>query len=71
MFELQKTFSFEAGHSLALHKGKCRTPHGHSYLLKIIVRSDSLHNSGSSKNMVVDFNDISDVVKPVIEEYFL
>ncbi len=69
MFELQKSFSFEAGHSLKYHEGKCRGPHGHSYHMEIVLRSAKLVESGTSQNMVMDFGDISGVVKPMIEEY--
>lgn len=70
MFELEKTFHFEAGHSLIHHDGKCRQPHGHSYVLTICVRTTDLIASGPKKNMVMDFGDISNVVEPMIEEYF-
>ena len=39
MFELEKSFTFEAGHSLAHHDGKCKEPHGHSYCLVVHVQS--------------------------------
>jgi 6-pyruvoyltetrahydropterin/6-carboxytetrahydropterin synthase len=69
MFEIEKTFSFEAGHTLELHDGKCSQPHGHSYILKVRVRSESLQESGPKKNMVIDFRDISSLVKPMIKEH--
>jgi len=69
MFELKKSFTFEASHRLAHHNGKCAQLHGHSYTLKIRVRKDSLISEGSSKNMVVDFGDISVLVKPLIEKF--
>ena len=69
MFELEKTFHFEAGHVLVHHKGKCSMPHGHSYILTIQVRSNSLEKSGPKTNMVMDFDDISSQVKPMIFEY--
>lgn len=69
MFQLEKKFTFEAGHSLIHHDGKCRQPHGHSYTLTIHVRSDSLIQSGPKTNMVIDFTEISKIVKPMIEKY--
>jgi len=69
MFELEKTFVFEAGHQLIHHDGKCRNPHGHSYVLLVRVRSDSLEQQGPKRNMVIDFGDISKVVKPMIDHY--
>ena len=69
MFELEKIFRFEAGHVLANHDGKCREPHGHSYVLSVFIRSDSLIESGAKKNMVIDFLDINETVKPMVAEY--
>lgn len=70
MFTLRKKFRFEAGHSLPHHDGKCRHPHGHSYVLEVEVQSPTIQEKGPKKGMVMDFGDISSVVKPMIEEYF-
>ena len=70
MFDLEKTFHFEAGHALTHHDGKCRQPHGHSYKLTIHIRSTELHSSGSKTNMVVDFSDITSLVNPMINQFF-
>lgn len=70
MFELEKTYRFEAGHALVHHDGKCRNPHGHSYQLTLHLKSDTLIPSGPKKNMVLDFTDISTIVKPMINQYF-
>lgn len=70
MFEVEKTFIFDAGHVLKNHDGKCSQPHGHTYTMTVKVRSKELIKEGSKKNMVIDFYDISAVVKPMIEKYF-
>jgi 6-pyruvoyltetrahydropterin/6-carboxytetrahydropterin synthase len=69
MFEIEKTFYFEAGHSLVHHDGKCRDPHGHSYVLTVILRADELISEGPKTNMVFDFIDFSAVVRPLIETH--
>lgn len=69
MFEVEKTFRFEAGHTLMQHNGKCRFPHGHSYVLRVVLRSQTLVSRGPKQAMVEDFQAISDIVKPMIEEY--
>ncbi len=69
MFELEKNFSFEAGHVLPHHEGKCSRPHGHSYGLTVRLRSAQLIGEGASTNMVIDFCDICAVVDPMIKEY--
>lgn len=69
MFELEHSFQFEAGHMLAHHDGKCRNPHGHSYKLTVVIRSNDLISKGPKKNMVIDFSDIEAVVDPMIEKF--
>ncbi len=70
MFEVEKTFTFEAGHVLSHHDGKCANPHGHSYILKVAVRKIDLETDGPKQGMVIDFHQISDVVQPMLKEYF-
>jgi 6-pyruvoyltetrahydropterin/6-carboxytetrahydropterin synthase len=70
MFELEKAFRFEAGHTLVHHDGKCSSPHGHSYVLRIMLRSEELILKGPKQSMVKDFQEISDIVKPMVESYF-
>lgn len=70
MYEVTKSFHFDAGHALTHHNGLCRRPHGHTYTLIIKVRSSSLIDQGSSKNMVLDFQEIVDIVNPMIKKYF-
>lgn len=69
MFEIEKKFRFEAGHKLDHHDGLCKSPHGHSYVLFVTIRANELVASGPKKNMIIDFFDISDKVKPMIETY--
>jgi len=69
MYEIEKTFTFEAGHSLKYHDGKCREPHGHSYILTIHLTANKLIESGPKTNMVADFADIGNSVKPMITDY--
>lgn len=69
MFELEKSFSFEAGHALCHHDGKCRRPHGHSYLLTVHLRAQELISDGPKCNMVMDFSDLSVIVKKMIDTH--
>lgn len=69
MYELEKTFYFEAAHSLKYHDGKCRNMHGHSYILMVCIRAQSLQTSGPKVNMIMDFQDINNIVKPMIHQY--
>jgi 6-pyruvoyltetrahydropterin/6-carboxytetrahydropterin synthase len=69
MYEIEKTFSFEAGHVLQYHDGICGNPHGHSYRVTIKIRAETLVASGPKKNMVIDFADISAIVHPMIKKF--
>lgn len=69
MYRIEKTFYFESGHVLVNHDGKCATPHGHSYILTVFIRSQGLVPDGPKKNMVIDFQDINAIVKPMIVEH--
>lgn len=51
------------------HDGACSDPHGHSYLLKVVIASSDLITEGPKKNMVLDFHQISDIVEPMIDTY--
>lgn len=51
------------------HDGACRDPHGHSYVLKIVIESSELISEGPKKNMVLDFHQISDIVEPMIDTF--
>jgi len=54
---------------LTHHSGKCRRPHGHTYTLEVTLRANELQPSGPSTNMVMDFKDISSLVKPMLEAF--
>jgi 6-pyruvoyltetrahydropterin/6-carboxytetrahydropterin synthase len=69
MFIIEKIFTFEAAHELIYHDGKCRTPHGHSYVLTVTLHGQKLHESGPKHNMVIDFYDISQIIEPMIAEF--
>lgn len=69
MYEVEKIFHFEAAHSLKHHDGKCRNVHGHSYVMHVIIRSETLQTYGPKVNMIIDFQDINAIVHPMIKEY--
>lgn len=69
VFVIEKSYAFEAGHVLKHHDGKCCQPHGHSYVIKIVIKKEELIAEGPKTNMVMDFSTISHFVKPMIEKY--
>ena len=44
---ITKKFTFEAGHALYGHNGKCKNIHGHSYKLSVTVLGNPIHNSNN------------------------
>ena len=71
MYILSKLFKAEVSHSLLYHDGRCRLDHGHSLILNIILLSENneLINTGPKQGMVIDYSDISKIVKPIVDEY--
>lgn len=53
---------FDAGHRVATHEGKCRSPHGHRYVVEVAVRG-GIPSSG----MVIDFGVLADAMAKVID----
>ena len=66
---LTKVFHFEAAHSLPGHRGKCARLHGHSYTLEVTLRGPIKQAEGTSDDgMVMDFDDLSQLVKQAVIE---
>lgn len=61
--KIAKEFSWEMGHRLPFHKGKCRNLHGHSYKCMIEFTGDPDVNG-----MVMDYYDVKNVIGTVIDE---
>jgi 6-pyruvoyltetrahydropterin/6-carboxytetrahydropterin synthase len=73
---IQKTFRFDAAHSLPNHAGKCRQLHGHSYRVELCFEGDVNPARGASDDgMVLDFLDVSAwwqrEVEPLVDHRFL
>jgi 6-pyruvoyltetrahydropterin/6-carboxytetrahydropterin synthase len=63
MYEVTVEDSFAAGHYLRNYKGKCENPHGHNYKVRVTLRGGELDKAG----LLLDFKDLKDVMKHVIE----
>jgi 6-pyruvoyltetrahydropterin/6-carboxytetrahydropterin synthase len=62
--KIAKEFRWEMGHRLPNHAGACRNLHGHSYRMVVEVEGEVDPVTG----MVIDFADISAIVKPFLTE---
>ena len=63
MYEVTVEDSFAAGHFLRNYRGKCENPHGHNYKVRITLRGRDLDQAG----LLLDFKELKQVMKPVIE----
>ena len=63
MFEVSVEDTFAAGHALRGYRGKCENPHGHNYKVRVTLAGRDLDKAG----LLLDFKDLRDVMKHVIE----
>ncbi|AFY38005.1 queuosine biosynthesis protein QueD [[Leptolyngbya] sp. PCC 7376] len=68
-WQLYKEFRFEAAHRLPHHDGKCARLHGHSWVCRVYIKGDRLIESGPKQGMLMDFGDIKQYMKPLLDEY--
>lgn len=61
--KIAKEFTWEMGHRLPFHEGKCKNLHGHSYKCMI-----ELTGKPDSNGIVLDYYDVKKIVEPVFEE---
>jgi 6-pyruvoyltetrahydropterin/6-carboxytetrahydropterin synthase len=63
MYEVTVERGFSSGHYLRNYKGKCENPHGHNYKVRITLCGEGLDGAG----LLLDFRDLKQVMRPVIE----
>ena len=81
MVTVTRKFEFAYAHCLSEHQGKCKNLHGHNAILEIEVaqhmpgimtafdkQQSQLHSIPLKESMVVDFGDLSELVKTNIIE---
>ncbi|MCL4548825.1 MAG: 6-carboxytetrahydropterin synthase [Bacteroidetes bacterium] len=61
--KIAKEFTWEMGHRLTFHKGKCKNLHGHSYKCMVELTGEADQNG-----MVLDYYDVKKIIEPLIEE---
>jgi 6-pyruvoyltetrahydropterin/6-carboxytetrahydropterin synthase len=63
MFEVSVEHTFAAGHALRNYKGKCENVHGHNYRVQVVVRGETLDESG----MLADFVELKRLLRAISE----
>ena len=64
-YRIAKTLTFESGHILTKHKGRCRFPHGHSRTVEIVVAADQL----DANDMVCDFKAVKRILESFLDRW--
>lgn len=64
MYELTTEREFSAAHCLRGYQGDCAQLHGHNYRVQVTVYGDQLNELG----MLMDFGDLSELCRQVLEE---
>jgi len=62
--KVSKRFRWEAAHRLPWHTDGCQHLHGHSYVMWI-----ELDGTPDKRGMVIDFKDIKEVIKPLVDAW--
>lgn len=66
-----KQIEIDMGHRVPNHKSKCKNMHGHRYRIELGVDDQVIVDSGASdEGMVIDFGDLKEILKSVIEDEF-
>lgn len=66
---IYKEFRFEAAHRLPHHDGKCQRLHGHSWIGRVYIRGDQLISTGPKQGMLMDFSQLKQYMKPLLDNY--
>lgn len=61
--KIAKEFTWEMGHRLPFHDGKCKNLHGHSYKCMIEVSG-----SPDENGMVLDYYELKKITEPIFEK---
>ena len=72
MLTATRRFTFDSMHVLPNHPGKCRRPHGHTYILEVtVVAVDTkvAHDLWKHQGYFIDFGDLKNMIKAVLESW--
>ncbi|MCY6483342.1 6-carboxytetrahydropterin synthase QueD [Clostridium aestuarii] len=69
MYILRAEHSFDSAHFLAGYEGKCGNIHGHRWKVEIHVQAEKLVEGGQFDGMVIDFGDLKNDIKEIVDFY--
>lgn len=68
MYLLKAEHSFDSAHFLAGYDGKCSNIHGHRWTVEVEIQSETLEAEGKLKGMIVDFSDLKEDIKELVDD---
>lgn len=69
MYVIRVEHSFDSAHFLSGYNGKCSNIHGHRWKVEVEVSNQELVSDGQSKGMVVDFSNLKNDFKEILDYY--
>ena len=70
MYGLKTESSFDAAHFLTDYHGKCENLHGHRWRVVAVIATDELQETGTCKDMVMDFGVFKRAVRALEKRVF-
>ncbi|MCQ2492189.1 MAG: 6-carboxytetrahydropterin synthase QueD [Lachnospiraceae bacterium] len=67
MYILKTQKEFDAAHFLKGYDGKCSNIHGHRWKVVAEVGSETLQSEGNTRGMVVDFSELKNDLKAMVD----
>jgi 6-pyruvoyltetrahydropterin/6-carboxytetrahydropterin synthase len=64
MFEISTESTFSAAHHLNCHEGPCEKVHGHNWLVRAVVRCETLNKIGIG----IDFKTLKSILCEILKE---
>jgi len=63
MYRVERRFTLPIGHRLSKHGGRCKSIHGHNFIVLVGVKSAKLNPN----DMVIDFSDLKAIVNGYLD----
>lgn len=64
-YRIAKILTFESGHLLTKHRGRCHFPHGHSRTVEVVITADQL----DANDMVCDFKAVKQALAALLDHW--
>lgn len=62
-YRIGKQIKWHMAHRILNHKSKCRSNHGHTYLLSVYILGSVIEQQGiSDEGMIMDFGDVKEIL---------